>query len=136
MTDACLPMPDDYIIYNDYAKNSIENAFNHWATLPKNQHPTAIVAVADYVAVAAMRTAEKFGFEIGKTLSIVGFDDAPFVRYLQPGLTTLQQPLAEIARTMVEMIDLLIAGEAPEHSQQLFTPRLVIRGSSGAPVTR
>jgi DNA-binding LacI/PurR family transcriptional regulator len=134
MTDACLPMPDDYIIYNDYAKNSIENAFTHWATLPTKQHPTAIIAVADYVAVAAMRIAEQFGFEIGKTLSIVGFDDAPFVRYLQPGLTTLQQPLPEIAKTMVEMIDLLIAGEVPEQSQRLFAPRLVIRGSSGAPV--
>lgn len=136
MRDAGLPVPDDYIIHNDYAKNSIENAFKRWAMLPANEHPTAIVTVADYVAVATMRTAEQFGFQVGKTLSIIGFDDAPFVRYLQPGLTTLQQPLAEIAITMVEMIDSLINGETPRQSQQLYTPRLVIGGSSGAPVNR
>ena len=134
MQDAHLPIHETYIVHNDYAKNSIENAFACWLQLPAHEQPTAVIAVADYVAVSAMRVAEQFGYHIGQTMSIVGFDDAPFVRYLQPGLTTLQQPFTDISNRLVEMIDALIVGEAPEHTRQLFKPNLIIRGSSGAPV--
>lgn len=128
-----LPIAEHYLVHNHYNENSIEQTFAAWQRLPPEQRPTAIIAVADYVAVAAMRTAEVFGYEIGKTMSIVGFDDAPFVRYLQPGLTTLAQPLAAVADRLVQMIDVLINAKTLEHTHILFAPDLMVRGSSGPP---
>jgi alanine racemase len=87
--------------------------------------------VSDYVAVAAMRAAEQFGFRVGETMSIVGFDDAPFVRFLQPGLTTLRQPLAQITQRLVAQLSALIRGEADDVINHLVTPELIIRGSTG-----
>jgi DNA-binding LacI/PurR family transcriptional regulator len=131
LTRAGLPVRDDYVIHNDYARNSIEKAFSAWLELDGDEQPTAIVAVSDYVAVAAMRAAEQFGFRVGETMSIVGFDDAPFVRFLQPGLTTLRQPLAQITQRLVAQLSALIRGEADDVINHLVTPELIIRGSTG-----
>lgn len=121
---------EDYVIHNDYARNSIEKAFDRWAALPAAERPTALVAVSDYVAVAAMRAAEQYGHRVGETISVVGFDDAPFVRYLQPRLTTLRQPFAAISACLVGMLDTLVRGESPAQRTHLFTPELIIRESS------
>lgn len=130
---ADIAIRDDYIIHNDYERNSIERAFKAWHDLPVNEQPTAIVAVADYVAVAAMRTAEQFGYRAGETISIVGFDDAPFVAYLQPGLTTLRQPFTAISERLISHLDAMIQGEDVPLVTELVTPELVIRGSTAPP---
>lgn len=133
MSEHQLDILDHYRFHSDESENGIDEAFELWKSLPENQRPTAIVAVADYVAVAAMRTAEVYGYEIGKTMSIVGFDDAPFVRYLQPGLTTLAQPLEHISEILVEMIESLLSGEEPSETRLLLSPKLIVRGSTAAP---
>lgn len=130
MLDYNFQIKDNYIIHNDYDKNSLEWAFEMWHQLPVSERPTALIAVADYVAVAAMRTAEVYGYEIGKTMSIIGFDDAPFVRYLQPGLTTLAQPLEEIASRLIDMIEAVVSGEEPVETRVLLPPKLILRGST------
>ncbi|MCU0512574.1 MAG: LacI family DNA-binding transcriptional regulator [Anaerolineae bacterium] len=124
------PLREDYIIHNDYAHNSIDRAFEAWARLPRHEHPTAILAVSDYVALAAARTAEQYGFRVGATMSIVGFDDAPFVRFMQPALTTMRQPFEVICGHLVQQLDTLIRGEKPAQMTHLVTPELVIRESS------
>lgn len=131
MNDYNLDVPDNYVVNNGYNDSSLESAFQSWHQLPKSDRPTALIAVADYVGVAAMRTAEAYSYEIGKTMSIIGFDDAPFVRYLQPGLTTLAQPLEEISATMVHMIEALVSGREPNETRLLFPPKLIIRSSTG-----
>lgn len=147
MHDAGCTTPEDYIIHNNYSSNSIGEALQRWQKLPARQQPTAMIAVSDFVAVVAMQTAEQFGFQIGKTLSLVGFDDAPFVRYLRPGLTTLRQPFRAIADLLVARLDGLIEN-APNTSDsqkkmnnpqvimnELIVPELIVRGSSGPPPT-
>ena len=126
-----LDVPAFYRIHTDESENGVLKAFKMWQNLPQNQRPTAIIAIADYVAVAAMRAAEMHGYEIGKTMSIVGFDDAPFVRYLQPGLTTLAQPLEDITHKLIEMLETVVAREEPNETRLLFPPKLIIRGSTG-----
>jgi DNA-binding LacI/PurR family transcriptional regulator len=134
---AGISIPHNFIVHNDYQKNSMEKAFLRWQSLPLDEQPTALLAVSDFVAVAAMQAAEKFGYEVGKSLSIVGFDDAPFVRYLRPGLTTLRQPFAAISNVLMKRLDVLIQasgeGKTPEPTMQLIVPELIVRGSSVAP---
>jgi DNA-binding LacI/PurR family transcriptional regulator len=121
---------DDYIIHNDYAHNSIERAFEYWLSQPLADRPTAIIAISDYVAVAAIRVAEQYGLQVGQNLSIVGFDDAPFVSYFQPGLTTLGQPFEMITTHLVKQLDSLIRGENPLPKTLLVIPELIVRASS------
>ncbi|GAB4528226.1 MAG: LacI family DNA-binding transcriptional regulator [Anaerolineae bacterium] len=135
MHSAGLPVPPGFIVHNDYNKNSIEKAFQRWQSVPQLERPTAILAVSDFVAFAAMRIAEQFGYITGKTMSIVGFDDAPFVRYLQPGLTTIRQPFAPISELLVNQLHLLIEGDTPALLNRLMPPELVVRESSGPPLS-
>jgi len=134
MHDAGLNLREDYIVHNDYAHNSIERAFANWVSFPSADQPTAIIAVSDFVAVAAMRVAEQYGFRVGETISIVGFDDAPFVSYLEPGLTTVRQPLAMISEHLVTQLNDLIQDIRPQSSNFLVQPELVIRGSTAPPL--
>ena len=132
MNEYQFDIPDYCRFHTDESENGISEAFDMWESLPQNKQPTAIVAIADYVAVAAMRTAEIYGYEIGKSMSIIGFDDAPFVRYLQPGLTTLAQPLEDITSALLEMLQAVVSGKEPTETRLLFPPKLIIRGSTGS----
>lgn len=130
LSDAGLPARDHLIIHNDYAQNSIDRAFSQWNDLPIDQRPSAIIAISDYIAVPAMRIAEQYGFRIGETLSIVGFDDAPFAGFLKPGLTTVKQPLSTITEHLINHLNDLIVGDAPTPKTRLIPPELVIREST------
>lgn len=133
MNAAGLNVPETFIIHNDYANNSLIKAYQTWQRLPKEQRPTALLCVSDFVAVNAMQTAEQFGYRVGENLAVVGFDDAPFVRYLQPGLSTMSQPFRYICDLLIERLDKLILEGGTERLQELVKPQLVIRGSSAAP---
>ncbi|MEM9952966.1 MAG: LacI family DNA-binding transcriptional regulator [Chloroflexota bacterium] len=132
MNEYQLDIPSHYRFHSDESENAISKAFDTWQSLPETQRPTGLITVADYVAVAAMRTAEIHGYEIGKSISIIGFDDAPFVRYLQPGLTTLAQPLEEITSVLINMLEAVICGETPSKTRILLPPHLIVRGSTGS----
>lgn len=133
MRAAGLATPDVYIVQEDYDFYDVQAAFEMWQQLEANQRPTAVVAVSDYVALRAIHIAEKYGYDIGKTLSVVGFDNALFVRYLKPGLTTVSQPLQHSTRVLVDMLDKLVRGQPVEQPRQILLPELIVRGSSGRP---
>jgi DNA-binding LacI/PurR family transcriptional regulator len=133
MQEAGLAIPEHFIIHNEYANNSLGQAFELWQSLPANQRPTALLCVSDFVAVNAKQMAEQFGYRVGENLSIVGFDDAPFVRYLQPGLSTMSQPFGYICDLLVQRLDSIICDDGAGRLQKLIVPKLVIRGSSAAP---
>jgi LacI family transcriptional regulator len=57
---------------------------------------TAIVAMTDNIAVGAYRAAREQGLRIPEDVSIVGFDDVPFVGDLTPGLSTVHPPFFEL----------------------------------------
>jgi len=137
MKRAKLVVDDHFVLQSDYAKSTeeLEIQFENWQQMPSGQRPTAIIAVSDYVAVSAMRLSEKYGYRIGDTMSLVGFDDALFGRFLQPGLTSVRQPMQEIAQHIVTTLDRLIVDEVDGISTHLFAPQLIIRGSTGEPQT-
>jgi DNA-binding LacI/PurR family transcriptional regulator len=102
--------------------------------------PTALICGSDEVALCAMRTLTKAGWEIGKDISITGFDDQTHSQYAIPSLTTVAQPVGAVARQAVSrLIELIEIGReekpwAPQ--QQLIPPRLMIRESTGKVMKR
>ncbi len=66
--------------------------------------PTAIFASNDDMAAAVVSMARKFGLDLPRQLSVAGFDDAPVASMIWPELTTVRQPVAEMARIAADMI--------------------------------
>jgi LacI family transcriptional regulator len=94
--------------------------------------PTAVVGFNDIVAVGVMRGLRTAGVDIPGQMSVLGYDDLAFASQLSPALTTVRQPTYQLGRAAAE---LLLAEELPghRHREVLFTPELVVRGSTAAP---
>lgn len=90
--------------------------------------PTAIFASNDDMAAGVLSVAHGRGMTLPDQLSVAGFDDTTLARTVWPALTTIHQPMAELARTATEI---LIAGGDITHRRLPHT--LVERASVAAP---
>jgi LacI family transcriptional regulator len=101
--------------------------------------PTAIFACNDDMAAAAITVAHRRGLDVPGQISICGFDDTDFAESIWPELTTIHQPVADMARraitVLVENVRAVRAGIEPVATSQLVPYRLISRESSG-PVPR
>ena len=93
--------------------------------------PTAIVAGNDEAAAGVLRAAWRAGIRCPEQLSVVGFDDVPLARQSTPPLTTVRQPIYEIAsNAMMILANDLIPRKATGITIEVPT-KLVVRESSG-----
>jgi LacI family transcriptional regulator len=96
--------------------------------------PTAIFAANDDMAAATSVVAHRMGLDVPKDLSIVGFDDTAIATTVWPALTTVHQPIAEMARAAVnclmqELRHRRTASISPTH--KIVQHHLCIRESTG-----
>jgi LacI family transcriptional regulator len=101
---------------------------------------TAIVAGNDLMAIGCYDTLEKRGLRCPDDISIVGFNDMPFVDRLRPPLTSVRIPQREIGQVAADMLlEQLRGGEEPATGDDagaaeiLLEPALIVRGSTRAP---
>ncbi|MGE5598700.1 MAG: LacI family DNA-binding transcriptional regulator [Bacteroidota bacterium] len=95
--------------------------------------PTAVFAACDIMAVGVLRAAEALGLSVPRDLALVGYDDTLGV-YTSPPLTSVAQPLPDMAREAVRLlIQRLHHPERIAYQNVVFKPRLVVRQSCGAP---
>jgi LacI family transcriptional regulator len=95
--------------------------------------PTAILAVNDYLALAAMELASSRELRLPDDLSIVGFDDIESARYVSPALTTVRMPWDGMARWAARMLLDALEDKRAEQATLRMTTELVIRGSTTNP---
>lgn len=93
--------------------------------------PDAILCVNDETAFGVLHAAHKHGLEIGKDLAVAGFDGVQEARHTEPPLTTLDIPVFDIARQLVDMLLMTIVGEAVQ-SPVFIKPALLVRPSTGS----
>jgi len=98
----------------------------------QREQPSALFAVNDLIAIDAWRAAEGAGLSIPQDLSIVGFDDADFLRDVGLALTTVSQDAFGIGHEAVEVLTECIEGEVSVPQQAVLPTRLVVRTSSQA----
>ncbi|TWJ24103.1 LacI family DNA-binding transcriptional regulator [Micromonospora endolithica] len=91
---------------------------------------TGIVCGSDLMALGAIRAARQRGLSVPADLSVVGYDDSPLMAFTDPPLTTMRQPVAAMAVAAVRALVDEINGHASPHSEYLFRPELVVRGST------
>ncbi len=94
------------------------------------QPPTAIFAANDDMAAGVLATAHDRGLDLPSALSVAGFDDTTLARTVWPPLTTIHQPMSELARTAT---DILIAGGDISHHR---LPHALVQRQSAAPPPR
>jgi LacI family transcriptional regulator len=101
--------------------------------LSTDPRPTAIFAANTRAAIGAMSAARALGIEVPNALSIIGFDDIPIAEFLDPPLTTLRRPLAEMGARAIQLLLELIEGRTVA-SEMLDAPsELLVRGSTASP---
>ncbi|HEY3729728.1 MAG TPA: LacI family DNA-binding transcriptional regulator [Steroidobacteraceae bacterium] len=102
--------------------------------LADEPYPTAIFAGNDDMAAAAVSLAHRIGFEVPEDLSIVGFDDTPIAANVWPALTTVNQPVAAMARAAVDLVleEVRRQRDGTGAPRQLLHPHtLIVRESTG-----
>lgn len=109
---------------------SIQTGYNLMKKLlNRTQDFTAVYAIADSMAIGACRALAEAGKKIPEDYSVAGFDGLEIGEYYNPSLTTIRQPVEEIAK---ETVDLLfhIMHKNDGNKQIVLPGELVIREST------
>ena len=120
-----------------YAQFSTEGGGRGLAELlERPDPPTGVICSSDMMAIGVLHEAARRGIRVPEDLSIVGFDGIDAAKWSVPELTTVEQPIAQIADTAVQTLQTLI--EQPERSlpNSYYRPLLRVRASTSAPGQR
>ncbi|WP_455361864.1 LacI family DNA-binding transcriptional regulator [Streptomyces sp. SYSU K21746] len=93
---------------------------------------TAVVCASDMMALGAIRAARGRGLGVPRDVSVVGFDDSPLIAFTDPPLTTIRQPVQAMGQAAVRTLLEEISGTPAPHSEFVFMPELVVRGSTAS----
>jgi len=122
----------DYLAYGNFEISGGYRAACQLLDL--DEPPTAIFAGSDLQAYGVYQAARERGLRIPDDLSVVGFDDVPMCEWLMPKLTTVRQPLEEMARQGVRMVLAMAYQEAtPSQPKLELATTLVVRESTAPP---
>jgi len=99
--------------------------------LTRGRPPSALFCVTDFVAYGALDAVKRLGLAVPGDLSVVGYNDLDISAWAIFDLTTVRQPLAEMAHTAAELLLARIDGAAGAPVHREFAVELVARGSTG-----
>ncbi len=132
---AGIPLPPELIQRGDSTLESGAAAAKNLLARP--EHPTAIFATTDWMALGAMEVIQDEGLRIPQDISIIGLDDIVVSAHLRPPLTTIAIPLTTIAipksQLAQEATELLLGqmnGNRDKPVSRLVEPYLVLRQST------
>jgi LacI family repressor for deo operon, udp, cdd, tsx, nupC, and nupG len=103
--------------------------------LTRRERPTAIFCFNDEMAIGVLDTARRLKVAVPGELSVVGFDDIRFARYMDPPLTTVAQPMREIGERTVRLLLENNNGASTPPVSITLPHTLVVRGSTAAVAT-
>jgi len=101
--------------------------------LVDSERPTAIFAANNQLAEQAWRVLRKRGLQIPGDVSLVAFDDVPWMEMVQPPLTAVRQPAFEMGRRSALLLLRRLEDPTCGRTVEVLQPELVIRGSTGGP---
>ena len=129
MADAGLPVPDDYIIEEEWTDEGGRRAIKTLLNLP--EPPTAVFAASDIFAIGALEAAEEMNYRVPEDIAIIGFDDIPAASWVRPRLTTVAQYPGEMGTLLANALFQRILGEYSGVSRRYEVPcRFIERESA------
>jgi len=124
----------------EFKKDYVENGFFDYEPgeaamqklLKANDPPDAVFAANDRMALGAVKAVKKSGRRIPEDIAIVGFDNMPLCELFEPSITTVEQPVKDIAyaggKALIDAIRFNTQKKKPQTI--LFEPKLIIRESA------
>lgn len=95
--------------------------------------PTAIISGSDEQAYGVCKAATALGLRVPHDLSVVGFDDVELCQWVSPQLTTVRQPLEEMAREATRIVIELAGGGRRQNQRIELSTSMVVRESTAPP---
>lgn len=126
-----IDLPLEYIVEGDYSRRSARAAMEKILSL--EDRPTALFAASDDMALEAITVAMERGLKVPQDLSIIGYDDNPSAIYGPVALTTIKQPLFQMAEQAVKHLNAVITGKKKSALHTILAPQLIIRESCAPP---
>lgn len=124
-----LAFSEQLVVSGDNSFESGETCANRLLGL--EQPPTAIFAANDDMAAGVIRAADRMGVDIPGQLSVAGFDDVSLAQQVYPSLTTIRQPLAEMASRAAQALINDPGDGSSLRGTDVVAATLIIRESTG-----
>jgi LacI family transcriptional regulator len=131
MDEAGVPVDPALIRYGNFHVQ--EGTAEGRALLRLPDPPTAIFAGNDLQALGVYQAAREARLHIPEDLSVVGFDDLPVATWVGPPLTTVRQPLVQMAMAAARLVLRLANGEQPSQTRIELATELIVRESTAPP---
>ncbi|MBQ0905252.1 LacI family DNA-binding transcriptional regulator [Micromonospora sp. U21] len=129
---ARLPMDPALVVPTRFQPDAARDAVN--ALLDRRPDVTALFAANNMLAEGAFQALQGRGLRLPDDLSLVAFDDVPWMSMVSPGITTVDQHTDDLGRTCAQLVIDRLSGSAPTLATvRYIEPSLVIRGSTAAP---
>lgn len=129
-----LPVLADLLLSGDFKEASGHRLASELLARP--EPPTALFVANNLMTMGALQALQEHAVRIPQDISVVGFDDVPWMSLLQPPLTTVRQPTYQIGKEAAELLFRRLR-EGPQKRTEsiVLQPELIIRGSTAAPVS-
>ena len=130
---AAAGLADGLVVHAGFNVEGGRTALRELLDRTPHKRPTAVICSNDLMAIGVMLEAAAHGLEVPGDLSVVGFDGIAASRWTQPPLTTVEQPIRDIAETAVDALQSLIQNPDRPLPNFVFRPRLRLGASTAAP---
>lgn len=115
---------------------SLENGYRQTKlAVDGPDRPTAIFALSNTILLGAVKAIRESGLRIPEDISVVSFDDNPYLDFLGPAITRIGQPVEEIGKTAVRLLLESIREEVRCRTQLQLPPERIVRDSVANPRT-
>jgi len=102
LTDSGIQIAEDLIQMGDFRFDGGEEAMQKILSNPIQ--PTAVFVCNDMMALGAMRAINDIGKRVPDDYSLIGFDNIPLSKTVYPALTTMAQPIKEMAQLVIDLL--------------------------------
>ena len=125
---------DDVLVVPEAHGFDLDTEDEIFRRLSRSDGPTAVFAGGPHLAIRLLAAAQRRGLRVPEDLSLVGYDDPSFMSLAYPGLTTIRQPLEDMAaaacRKLLERVD----HESSISGNIMLAPDLLLRASTAPPM--
>jgi DNA-binding LacI/PurR family transcriptional regulator len=112
----------------------MDEAFEATNRLLDSGYLTALLVANNLMTIGAMRAVRSRRLRIPQDIALIAVDDPPWAELVEPPLTTLAQPVRQMADCAVRLLFERISGKRMKAKTELFEFELVVRESSGDPI--
>jgi DNA-binding LacI/PurR family transcriptional regulator len=124
-------LTDGLVSHGDF---SFEGGLSALRTLLADPDPpTGVICSSDVIAIGVVQAARSAGLRVPEDMSVVGFDGIDASYWVDPPLTTVEQPIEAIASTAVELLQSVVAEPRRFRPRVLLQPKLRVGRSTAPP---